>query len=572
MIINKLTINNFLSFGPNNVIDLTNKGVTAIRGDNRDTGSSNGSGKSSIACAVLWTLFGDTVRKLKSVDDVINDQFGNNCFCSLEIENITVTRYRKHSTFGNSLKLYVDGVDKTCSDQKVTQKQINHLLNIEFNSFLSSIILTPDNKLNFLDDKNASFRRSIIEFILGIDLYKDYLFETKDCIKSIENNKQNLNAITESYKSQIQQYKKKLEELNARRQQFEDSRNKDIEELNKKLNILKQIDVNKQIKIHDYIKKAKELLIELNSKLLSFNKENMMKNAEIGDLLKDYEKYKNLTVKACGYCGSILDESKIRNIIDPISAKIERVKKSIEENKQKILELKNQYESIEKDMQRFKPELDEKDLYVIDSNIKNITASIESINKQDNPYSQMDFSESINSLNSEIESNNLKIEKSNDELKYYRFWETGFGNTGLKTYIIDDVIGFFNKRIEFYLDILSNCIIKLKFDKYLEFKINGLNYGSCSQGERRRVDLAVLLALHDLNNIRHNCQCNVLILDEVLDSVDEKGVECVKDVLLELSKTIPTILVISHNNTLLENFSNFITVVKENKISYVSPN
>jgi DNA repair exonuclease SbcCD ATPase subunit len=83
------------------------------------------------------------------------------------------------------------------------------------------------------------------------------------------------------------------------------------------------------------------------------------------------------------------------------------------------------------------------------------------------------------------------------------------------------------------------------------------------------VDLAVLLALYDLTNLRNKQSFNILILDEVLDSIDKAGVEAVKDLLLELNKRIPTILVISHNNYLAEYFPTTVTIVKENGISRI---
>ena len=101
----------------------------------------------------------------------------------------------------------------------------------------------------------------------------------------------------------------------------------------------------------------------------------------------------------------------------------------------------------------------------------------------------------------------------------------------------------------------------------MDFNISGLNYRSCSSGERKRVDLAVLIALYDLTTLRYKSNYNILVLDEVLDSIDEVGIEAVKDLLLELNNRIPTIIVVSHNNQLSEYFPNTVTVVKENGIS-----
>jgi DNA repair exonuclease SbcCD ATPase subunit len=129
------------------------------------------------------------------------------------------------------------------------------------------------------------------------------------------------------------------------------------------------------------------------------------------------------------------------------------------------------------------------------------------------------------------------------------------------------MIQFLNKKIEFYLNILSKGSMHLAFDKFLDFDVSGLKYRSCSSGERKRVDLAVLIALYDLTNLRNKDNYNILVLDEVLDSIDEIGIEAAQELLLELNKRIPTIFVISHNNILGQYFPSTITVVKEKGIS-----
>lgn len=565
----KVIINNFLSFGANTTVDLVNRGVVFVAGENKDTAGSNGSGKSAIFEAIMWTLFGDTIRGCDSVNDVVNDIIGKNCFCSVEIDNSTITRYRKHDVHGNDLKFIKDGIDKTSSDVKRTQKEINRTFNLDMHSFVNSIVLSPDNKTGFLDSKNTAFRRNVIESILGIDLYKNYLIATRECMKNFENQKTNLTNSIENYKTQIQQYRSKISEISVKREEFSRSVELKKNNINATLEKLKSIDVNKQLKIYEHIKKAHEILSQLNSKLLAINRDNMISNAEIDSSKKQLEKYKNLTVRACEYCGSILDANNIGNIINPIEINVSRLQEKVKENINQYSEIKAQYASIEKSIEKFKPDLAERELFVIDANIKNLTATLEEISTQKNPYESIDFNKDIEKLDSEITICGEHIKSINDEINHYKFWESGFGNTGLKTYIINDTIEFFNKRIEYYLDILSRGTIKLKFDKFLEFTVSGLKYSNCSQGEKKRVNLAALLALHDLNNIRHNCESNILILDEVLDSVDELGVNCVKDLLIDLSKKISSIFVISHNAALAEYFENIITVVKENRISYI---
>ena len=570
MLIKKVTINYFLSFGPNNIIDLESRGIVAIRGINNDTGGSNGSGKS--ACfleAIVWCLTGDTVRKYAKIDGIVNRQIGRNCSVSIETENATITRYRKHDIYGNGLIFIKDGKDETNASTKITQKNINLTYNIDYNAFVNSLIITPDNKLNFLDDKNSVYRRQIIENILGVDLYKDYQITTRDLAKNVRNRQDLLLASISTYKDQIGSFKARIRDLEVKRLEYDQDKEKKIQEKLREIESLKSIDIQKELKKHATTKAANEVLKDNDRQVGIYLKDMSRIETDIKNTRNEISKYKDLSIAACSYCGSTLDELKAQNIITILSAKIVQLTAELAATTIKKDELSTQYTNIYHKMKSLKSTIEEADLYTWKQSIDNAEKNLEEYRQLANPYKEITFDADIETCTQQMQICEQEEQVLALDLLYYRFWEEAYGNAGLKVHVIDEMIEYFNKRIAHYIDILSDGKITIRFDKYLECTINGFDYGTCSSGERRRIDLAVLLALHDLNNLQHKCSSNILILDEVLDSVDDIGIEYIKDLLDELKKAIPTILVISHNNTLIEGFSNFITIIRNKGISYV---
>ena len=570
MIIKKLHINNFLSFGPENSIDLENRGLVFIKGENKDTGGSNGSGKSSLVEAIVYTLTGKTVRGVDSVDDVVNNVFGKDCSCKIDTDNGFILRARKDDKVGTGLFLNVDGEDKTKPDPKRTQKEINDLYNVDFDTFINSTILSFSSKqANFLDNRYKTERRQIIETILGINKYNDYLSVAKEKIRHLEDSRVLNNKEIEKIKVQIEDYKRKIIDIEEKKSSYEKIKQEKIAVIDAQVNRLSSIDFDSNIGVYKKINEAKDIIRSIDVKIAEKSSAVKPMTFELSKLRCEVNKYEQLGAKACSHCGSTLTQERVDSIIVPTRSKIKELEDGIAKIQQEYDYYKTSKESIISQLDALKPEASEKELYELNTKLEMLRGRVLELYKEENPYHSLNFTEEIKNLEMQITELENEIKLTAEELKYYYFWETGFGNKGLKSYILEDMIMFFNKRIQFYLDILSRNTITIIFDKHLDFSVSGLNYSNCSGGERRRADLAVLIALYELSNIRSKTSHNILILDEVLDSIDTIGFESAMDLLRELNKKVPTILVISHSDKIEQHFDKVITVVKENKISHI---
>jgi DNA repair exonuclease SbcCD ATPase subunit len=142
-------------------------------------------------------------------------------------------------------------------------------------------------------------------------------------------------------------------------------------------------------------------------------------------------------------------------------------------------------------------------------------------------------------------------------------------------YVLENVIPVLNSRVNYYLSILfSGNDWKVTFDKHLNENISrngvmGLNYNMNSQGERRRIDLALSFAIFDVLRMQYGTVSNVLFFDEVFDTgLDGVGTQKVYEVLR--NSKMPTIFVISHKETLVDNFDNVLEVTCEKGLSRVT--
>ena len=166
--------------------------------------------------------------------------------------------------------------------------------------------------------------------------------------------------------------------------------------------------------------------------------------------------------------------------------------------------------------------------------------------------------------------------KSKCQLDYevMRFWEKALSEKGVIKYVIRNILSYFNERINYYLSYLTDHTFSLEFDDELSEIITigdtTIHYISLSGGERRKINLAVMMALKDLLLLSDSDHPDLLFFDEVAENIDEQGIQGLYNLLLELKKT-RQIFIITHNKHLktLLGSSKRLTVEKKKGISYI---
>jgi DNA repair exonuclease SbcCD ATPase subunit len=250
----KIKIKNFLSIKDEVDFDIKS-GLNLITGENRDSESRNGVGKSSLIESLYWCLFGNTIRDIKN-DKIIHNQSDKNCCVTLDfsIKNLDINKKYsiKRTLEPSKIQILEDEKDITLSTIPKNDEFIKQLLGANEEVFQNAVIMTANNTIPFMAQKKID-KRKFIEGILNMEVFGEMLLKVrsdfndlkkKNDITSTILNEKNKNIIL--YNNQIQKNKElnntKIQNLNLK-----------IEENNKKIKIYSDID-----SINDRITKNKE--------------------------------------------------------------------------------------------------------------------------------------------------------------------------------------------------------------------------------------------------------------------------------------------------------------------------
>ena len=528
MKIEKINIQNFYSF-KNASLDFQNySGLTVIKGKNKDTGGSNGSGKSALVEALYFGLTGKTIRK-STEDSLVNNQAKKKCVVRLELvhndQYVIITRQKKPT----KLEFLVGEEDRTQDTVAATQAQINSFLNINHKVLLASMFFGQANDISFLDS-NADDKRNIIRTFLDLD----NLFGMRDKIKT--------------YKSTFHQGAKEKDAII-----FEN--NKNIKSLKSK--IAKVEEAKKAFSTYDEhtlslslddILEGEKAERDLGFKLSAHRKETDALEDQIDHIKKMMEDPH--TPEACDKCGSLLSVEPIDKLA--MEAKAKHLFTLVQKERRAMKELQ---------LSRWTPPITSKEFVKV--------LEYKDLCRDETNYEEMkeELSHSIS-----------EARKIRDENKTWyeimRFWEKAFSEQGVIKYVIRNILTYFNERCNFYLSYLTNSKYSIEFSEELVEKIETHNsivqYISLSGGEKRKINLAVMLGLKDLLLLTDTSHVDLLFFDEVAENIDEEGIDGLHQLLQEIKKT-KTIFIITHNKhlkTLLDS-SPRISIIKSKGISSI---
>jgi DNA repair exonuclease SbcCD ATPase subunit len=262
---------------------------------------------------------------------------------------------------------------------------------------------------------------------------------------------------------------------------------------------------------------------------------------------------------------------------------ITSIEKLIKENNSDLERMKK--DDLTSKVEDLRREVRQKEM--LERNIETEKNNLKRILNTTNPYLMQEKLniEELKSLKEEEKKLNENIQKQKDLSQYYLFWEKGFGPRGIKNFIFDETIFSLSRIAQEYLDEISQGSIQIKFDPRKQKKNsdafietisleisqrgNPREFLTWSSSERKRVSLAVNLAMNRLLSEMFGSNLGFIVLDEVFDSLDSVGIETFCSLLKKESKRIPQIFVISHADSLPDIFDCEIVVTKENGVSRI---
>lgn len=611
----RLQANNFLSIGS---LDFPfEKGLVLITGENLDApkASSNGAGKSSILEAIAWCLWGETIRGLKT-DSVVNERVGKDCKVQLTLQensstyDIIRTRKCEKDDKPNDLRFLVNGKDCTKSTVIQTQKQIDQLLGMDFPIFCA---LMPGAGVKVASLSDGAVKQ-LLERLLHTEeldvayrealqqcrVIRENLKEARTFLLSSQENimaaKARISSIDQSHKTFTDKKTKKLQELNAKREEI-------IQSFEYTRDAIKDLQVNLQAEsaltseLKDLETQKKDLDDEYKFRYDLYTSQKVEYMAEKKDLERTIsQEQKLLEVEVEDQCPTCLQ---------PCTEEYKEVLRqerlaSIETKQAKLVALKKpeapekaqNYSSIIRDIEAVKSGLRElertkntlslktKELSLWQKMLDENTEAIRKVKKEKNPFQDI-LDQEKQKLEELEKTSKLYTEQVKDlatKEYMYSFWTKGFSPQGIRSLLLSSVVPILNKRAEYYCATLTNKELTIKFktkttlksgktsEKFnieVKYLHGASSWKGSSAGEKARADLIIALCLGDLANM---CASNTLsfrFFDEPFENVDEAGVEAINVLLNQQVEDHHSVYVVTHNSAFAQLFSKTVNLVKE---------
>jgi DNA repair exonuclease SbcCD ATPase subunit len=591
---------NFMSYGDYKTsLSLANAGQCLITGEVVDEDSpdkaehiikkSNGAGKSTIPSAIQWCLFGRTMHSANPGSKVVNYFTGKDCQVTVEFKNgDTITRTR--NTNGCNELLYMKNGEEqsfvldTLSTTKNQQAKLNKEFGLDWDIFCGSVFFNQYGK-PWMEMAEQS-RKSAIERILHINKFTYYAKAAKDVVDKLHSDLDKVSAKKESLSRQISIYQQQrigFEEASAGFTENQISRKEELKKLiqieQETIDTIELPDLEKLASRWAIVAKIEAMLEDLRRQSNKLASKISESEGQISSVQTTIQNWEAKSGKICTRCEQEIKQSHTSSKIDPLTNRLEQ----LTSDHQVLVNDKSKIDStlskVTKSLQDKKPDMTMYGAKEVHSRVQTHKNSIKRFEKElsgiddeiePNQLAIQRLDENISLADKEI----AKLQKQSEELStmlsYYNYIHKVYHDrTKLKSFVYQDHLPYINSRLNHYLEIFG-LDIRIEITNSLSISSNMWGYDFESGGERKRTDVAFMLAMFDFHEAMYGRQCNVLVLDEVDGRMDEEGIDALIGIIKEdLSTKIETILIISHRNMMHDTFPNEIRVCRDNRFSYI---
>ena len=578
--IKNITVKNFLSVGnQTQAVDFDKELLTLVLGENLDlggddSGSRNGTGKTTMINALSYALYGQALTNIRK-ENLINKTNAKAMLVTVEFEvngvNYRIERGRKP----NVLRLYVNNEEQKAEDEKdddaqgdsrETQKHIERLLGMSHTMFKHLVALNTYTE-PFLSMKAAD-QREVIEQLLGITVLSEKAENLKLSMKTVKDSIQAETFKLDSIKIANENVQKSIDSLGIKSNAWETKKDQELESLGKAIMSLSSVDIEAELAAHTALKQWNSNA----STQRELVKQKATLDAALGQAEKAVTKYRkeleSLSNKTCHACDQALHDHKHEEMTaeankhrSDAGAYYDKVKNDLEIVRTGIEELGE----LPKPPATFYDT--EAEALGHKNNLASLEQSLESKVIDTNPYDEQ-IEELKNTALQELDWNTInELGKVKDHQEFLYKLLTN-KDSFIRKKIIDQNLSYLNKRLSYYIDKMG-LPHRVVFMNDLNVEITqlgqDLDFDNLSRGERNRLILSLSFAFRDVweNLYQH---INLLFVDELIDAgMDAAGVEAGLSVLKKMARERnKNIFLISHKDELIGRVNNVLHVIKEN--------
>ena len=561
IIFQKIRWKNFLSTGNQfTEVDFQQNATNLIIG-------TNGTGKSTVLDALTFSLFNKPFRKINK-GQLANSTNEKDCLVEVEFSINNKEYIVKRGIKPNLFLIIVDGTPMHKeADDRVMQKMLEeNILKVNYKSFTQIVILGSTNFVPFMQ-LSGSNRRDVIEDLLDIRIFsamnsliKDKIRGQKDEIKTLDLSKDNIKDKVEMQTNFIKelesQGKERIEEKNGKINLLEG----EIQDTSDETECLMK-DVEMFTKDLEKVTGAKDKLKKLNTL------KGKMSN-KVATLTKEHKFFTENTV--CPTCTQNIEEEFRVNRITDAQTRAKELQtgyRELEDAIQKEEEREHQFTKLSKEITKLNNGISKNHTLISGCNrqIRDLESEIQRLTDQ---HANRNTEQGkLAEFNENLQQVFKKLADKKEEVMYHDFAYSLLKDDGVKTKIIKRYLPLINQQVNRYLQMMDfyiNFKLDEEFNETIESPIHErFSYASFSEGEKMRIDLALLFTWREVARAKNSVNTNLLIMDEVFDSsLDGFGTDEFLKIIRFVIKDA-NVFVISHKADLHDKFN---SVIKFEKI------
>lgn len=519
----------------------------------------NGAGKSTILDALTFSLFGKPFRKVNK-PQLVNSVNERDCVVEIEFE-IGTTKYKVvRGIKPNIFVIYRNGskLNEDCDAKEQQQFLEKQILKLNYKSFTQIVILGSASFVPFMQ-LSAAHRREVIEDLLDISVFSSMSEIIKGRLKDSKDALRVLDLKKESVADKILMQKRFIKTL-------EDSAQNDIAAKQEEIALLDQECAQHQETVIDLLEEVEDLQTAIKGftssgdtvkKLNQFKAKLQTKELSSS---KDIKFFEENTV--CPTCTQTIDDEfrvnrigHLQQLLQKHTDSLTQIEKAIsaeEEKEQKFLSLQREITNTSHEISQFNLRISNSGRRKSDleSEIQNLTDSIENRSAEDEKLSE--YKDKLRSVLKELE----------DTKNTYDYLTQGsllLKDDGVKSSIIRKYLPMINTLVNDYLqrmDFYINFTLDEEFNEKIQTPVHEkFSYASFSEGEKMRIDLALLFTWREIARLKNSVVTNLLIMDEVFDSsLDGFGTDEFLKIVRFVIKDA-NVFIISHKNELFDKFN-----------------
>jgi DNA repair exonuclease SbcCD ATPase subunit len=576
--IKDLTVKNFMSVGnQTQAVNFDKENLTLVLGENLDqggddSGSRNGTGKTTIVNALSYALYGNALTNIKK-DNLINKINNKNMLVTLTFDKdgteYRIERGRKPNVlqfFVNNQAQDTEETDDAQGDMRETQRDLDDLLGMSHDMFRHIVALNTYTE-PFLSMK-ANDQRVIIEQLLGITLLSEKAEGLKEMIKTTKDSIYQENADIEAAKKSNEKIQQSIDSLTSRQNAWNNQHEADVEKIARAIVELENVDIDSELTKHNDLK----LFEEQTAKLKSLNKERATLDSATAQAERSVKKYADelakLKDKKCHACEQELHDHKheemsttaqqnlaeAQKYLDKVTADLAKILKEIKSIGEVNKRPDTYYDTVEQALKH-------------QNNLKTLETQLTIKAGETDPY-QEQIDELQHTAMQTISWDNVNQLNTLKDHQEFLLKLLTSKDSFIRKKIIDQNLAYLNNRLTYYLDKMGlphTVVFQNDLTVIITQLGQDLDFDNLSRGERNRLILGLSWSFRDVWESLYQ-SINLLFVDELVDNgLDASGVEGALAVLKKMARERKkNIFLISHKDELIGRVNNVLKVIKEN--------